>query len=656
MSRHLLLLTTLLASPSVALAQDADPGEAALREILRRQDAAPPAEPRSLPVGVPAAYAVEEPAITVTANGLPISIANTGQAVTLIDAEEIASVQGADIARVLRRSPGVAINRNGPVGAFTSVNVRGAPGDQLLVLIDGVPVRDPAAPAGGFDFGNLTLGTVAGIDLLRGSNSVIWGSNAVAGVMDISTRGRTGLSGSVEYGARDTLFANASAGLARDNAFTGLSASFYRTDGFSAAANGTEADGFEQGALAGSAFIDVTPALELFASGRYAKGTLEIDGFPTLDPVPADTAEEQRTEQYSGALGLNYYGTDLTLRLAYSLADTERDNFDPVFGTDPLFASDGQLDRVALRGEYRLLGGLSLAFGGEREWSSYSTSFDQGADTAITGAYVQAGWVLGRLAAHLGARIDDHQLFGSEWSFGGDVSYTFARDWRLRASVGEGFKAPTLFQLFSEFGNEELRPERSTSYDIGVEYGGRGEPVFAALTAWRRDSRDLIDFASCASFTPPVCATRPFGSYRNVGEARAQGLEFEAAVRPVADLSLGAVYTLTDAEDRSVDSINSGNVLARIPRHALTAYADWRAFGGLTLGGDIRLVGDSFDDAGNTVPLDGYALVDLRASLPVAEGFELFGRVENLFDAQYQTVAGYGSAGRGAFVGVRVRR
>jgi vitamin B12 transporter len=655
MFKSLFLFTAACVCSSVAHAQDAA-GEAALDEIIRQQGDALPQTENLLDT----VASQETPEITVTATGLPISIANTGQAVTLIGLEEIETVQGPDIARVLRRSPGVTTNRNGPVGAFTSVNVRGAPGDQLLVLIDGVPVRDPAAPSGGFDFGNLQLGTVERIDLLRGSNSVIWGSDAIAGVMEVTTRRRTGIAGSVEYGARDTLFANTAAGLERGSAFGGLSASYLRTDGFSAAAGGAEADGFEQVSVAGNASVDLTPALELFVQGRYAEGTLAIDGFPAPAFALVDTNEEQRTEQLSGAIGANYYGTDLTLRLAYSLADTTRDNFASSAAGEPSFASDGHAERLILRGEYRLLGGLSLAFGGEREWTDYRTSFggqsSGGAETAIAGAYVQAGWVLGRLAAHAGVRIDDHQRFGSEWSFGGDVSYQLAGDWRVRASVGEGFKAPSLFQLFSDFGNEDLRPERSTSYDIGVEHGRRDAPFFASLTGWRRNTSDLIEFASCGSFSPSVCDRRPFGTYRNVGEARAQGMEFEAAVRPLADLSLGAVYTLTDTENRSKGDANFGNTLARIPRHALTAYADWQVIGGLTLGGDVRLVGDSFDDAGNRVRLDGFALVDLRASLPLADRLEVFGRIENLFDAEYQTVAGYGNAGRGAFIGVRVRR
>jgi len=580
----------------------------------------------------------EVEAITVTATGLFTRIENTGQAVTVIGRDEIEAVQGADITRVLARAPGVAFSRNGPPGAFTGVRVRGGEAEQLLVLIDGVRVADPASPSGGFDFGTLTTGTVGKIDLLRGSNSTIWGSDAIAGVLDISTRGRSGLAGSVEYGARDTLFASATGGLSEDAYFAGLAASFFRTDGFSSAAAGTEADGSEQFTLGGSVFVDLTDQLELFANTRYANSDIDIDGFPAPSYTLGDTSETQETEQLSGALGLAYYGQDLTLRASYALADTARDNFDPALGAAPLFTSDGNSQNLSLRGEYRLIGGLTLAFGGNREWSEYQTDSDTGEDATITGAYVQAGWVLGGLAAHVGARVDDHDRFGSATSFGGDVSYRVGGGWRLRASVGEGFKAPTLYQLYSPYGNLDLQPEQSTSADFGVEHGVRGSDFHAALTLFRRDSENLIGFDN-ATFT-----------YANIARARAQGIEAELGVDLSPSLRLAGVYSLVDTENRATD-----NELARRPRHSATIFADWQTPLGAVIGADLRLVGDSFDNAANTVQLEGYEVFDLRASYPFGDSVELFGRVENVFDEEYQTAAGYGSAGRGAFLGVRAQ-
>ena len=580
---------------------------------------------------------------TITVTGMSTDLKSSGASVTVIDEEEIESVQGGDITRVLARSPGLAISRNGPLGAFTGVRLRGGESEQLLVLVDGVRVADPAAPSGGFDFGTLSTGNLAKIEIYRGSNSTIWGTDAIAGVMAVSSRLQTDAKASVEYGARDTLFANATGGLEGDGWFAGLSGSYISTDGFSAAASGIEPDGFDQLAISGSAFVDLTDTLEVFASGRYANADLDIDGFPAPAFALADTLETQETEQLSGAVGLNYYGQDLTLKASFALSDTARDNFDPAAGNAPTFASDGASQELTLRGEYRLIGGMVLAFGGNRLRSEYRTSFDAGNDATVTGAYLQIGGTLGPVAAHLGARIDDHDVFGSETSFGGDFSYRIGGDWRIKASAGEGFKPPSLFQLYSAFGNTALQPEKSTSYDLGIEHGERGRGFHAALTAWRRDSENLITF-DLGTF-----------AYANTARARAQGFELELGASPNDTLHFGAAYTLTDAQDRM-----TGNVLPRRPRHAVSLWGDWETgllaqpdTAGLALGFDLRMAGDSFDDAGNFTSLDGYAVFDLRAEMPLTSAVELFGRVENLFDARYQTAAGYATAGRGAFVGVR---
>lgn len=587
--------------------------------------------------------------ITVTATGLRENIDNTGQSITLVTSREIESIQGADIARVLTRAPSVSIIRNGPLGSFTGVSVRGAASEQVLVLIDGVRVADQASPSGGFDFGTLLATNVASLDLTRGPNSTIWGADALGGVLNVSTRGNRGLAAAIEYGARDSLTASVSGGVEGEGYFLGFGGSALRSDGFSAAASGTEPDGLRQFGLSGSGFVDITPELEAYVSARYAEGRLEIDGFPAPNFTLADTLETQFTRQYSGAAGLNYYGQDLTLRVSYGLSDTERTNADPAFG--PTFSSDGHTDSITVRGEYRAVGGLTLAFGGEHQRSSYETDFDNRESARVLGGYLQAGWVLGGLAAHVGARVDDHVRFGTEASFGADLSYRFgSSDWRLRGSVGEGFKAPTLFQLFSDFGNEALRPERATSYDLGVEHGRRSEGVHLAATLFRRDSEDLIGFASCFGSAAPLCATRPFGYYENLARARAQGFELEAGAQVTDGFRVAGHYSLVDTEDRA-----TGNDLARRPRHVATLFADYEAPFGLRLGADLRIAGESFDDAGNAVRLDGYEVVDVRGAIEIVDGVELFGRVENVFDADYQTAAGYASTPRGAFVGVRGR-
>ncbi len=599
----------------------------------------------------------DEATITVTATGTRSEVEDTGQSVTVIGEDEIESVQGADLTRVLERVPGLTFSRNGAPGSVTSVRLRGAEGEQTLVVLDGVRVADQASPGGGFDFGNLLAGNLDKIEVLRGSNSTIWGSDAIGGVLVASTSAESGLRASAEYGSRDTVNAGVSGGASGDAYFIGGSASWYSTDGFSAAAAGTEPDGFEQWAVNGQGRLYLSDSFELFARGRWAEGELDVDGFPAPDFALADTLETQDTRQYSASAGAIYDTGPLFVQATYSFSDTERVNRDPAVG--PTFASDGHSDRIDLRGEWRPIGPLIVNFGGEHEWSRYDTLFDPGEDTRIFGAYGQLGIEFGRLSGHAGVRLDDHRRFGSEVSFGGDLSYEIADGVRLRGSVGEGFKAPTLFQLFSDFGNPALEPERSTSYDIGVSVGERaltGRKFYGAVTLFHRDAENQIEFAACADPANPLCPDRPFGFYDNVGRVRALGFEVELGARPVENFTARAVYAYVDTENRTSGAANLGNDLARRPRHALTASFDWETpLAELALGGDIRLVGDSFDDAGNFTRLDGYAVGTLRAGFPIGGHVELFGRVENLWDEQYQTAAGYATAGRSGHVGARAR-
>jgi vitamin B12 transporter len=602
------------------------------------------------------AWAQDEAAITVTATGVPGAVESTGQPVTVIGREEIDAVQGADLARVLAHAPGVSVSRNGAPGGFTGVRVRGAAAEQLLVLIDGVRVADPAAPSGGFDFGGLLTGNVDKIDLLRSSNSTIWGSDAIGGVLAVSTRADTGLRASAEYGARDTLFATVSGGVGGERGFLGGSLSRFHGDGFSSAAGGSEADGFAQWDASGQGRLKLAPGLSAFVRGRYASGRAELDGLAAPAFVLADTAETQRTRQSSLATGLAYDRDAWRVTAAWSRAETRRRGFDPALGNGPTFTSDGVSERLDLSGEWRPRGAVSLDFGGDYEEVRFRTLFDYPERTHSAGAYAQLGVESGPLVAHAGARRDDHARFGGATSFGADASYALGHGWRLRASIREGFKAPTLFQLLSDYGNAALRPERSTSVDLGLAWRTRDAVPYASATLFRRDSDNLIDFVSCFGATSGICAGRPFGTYDNVGRVRAQGLELEADAEVLPRLTARLTYSLVETENRTPGSPDRGNSLARRPRHTLSLGGSWQAWReGPTLGAELRWASRAFDDAANRVPLRAWAVVDLTASWPVAERVELYGRIENVANARYQTAAGYASPPRGAFLGARVR-
>jgi vitamin B12 transporter len=253
-----------------------------------------------------------------------------------------------------------------------------------------------------------------------------------------------------------------------------------------------------------------------------------------------------------------------------------------------------------------------------------------------------------------GVRHDEHDRFGGATTFAASAS---VKPWvaplRLKASFGEGFKAPTLYQLFSEYGNGGLRPERATGWDAGAELDTGA--IVASATWFQRVTRNQIDFVSCFSVADDLCDDGRFGFYENVARSRARGLELVAGVRPAVGLLVNAQYTYTDARNRTEGSANFGKFLARRPAHSLAATLDWSAPGGWSLGATLAHVSGSFDNAANTARLPGYVTADLRGAVPIARGIALYGRVTNLFDETYETARLYGQPGRQAFVGLRAQ-
>jgi vitamin B12 transporter len=581
---------------------------------------------------------IDPDSIVVVATGSKVPLLQSGQSISVIDAKELEAVQGPDLTRALGRLPGVSYARSGGLGSQTSLFVRGANSEQLLVTIDGVRVEDLAAPSGGFDLGTLMSGGIGRVELLRGSNSLAWGSEAIGGVLALETDTRSGARASVEYGAHNSLDANAGIGLNGDRYTLGLTGGDLHTDGISAFAGGSELDPFRQWHLGGRGSFGLTGSLKLVAAGRYADSKVDFDGYAAPLYNFGDTPEYQTTRQGSGRVGLEYASSALTLGAGVALADTRRAYFDPTYGTAPNFETAGRAVHADLTGRANLTDQWSLDFGGDADWSRFSTTFDPRQSARIVGAHALLGYHGKRLNLTAGGRVDDHDRFGSHISLGANGSFSLDHNWRMRASWGQGFKAPTLNQLYGYGGNTALKPETSEAFDAGLEYGDRNGPGHVAVTLFRRDSADLVDYVYPAG-------------YFNVSRARAEGIEFEGGAQVTERFKVQASYTYLTATNRL-----TGKDLARRPRHMASVSADWTTpLQGLAVGADLRLVGDSFDDRENLTALDGYGLVTLRASVPLGEHLELYGRVENVTDAQYQVAAGYGTYGRSAYGGVRVK-
>lgn len=613
------------------------------------------------------AAAVTDPSlledVVVTANRSAQSADRVGQSVTVLTAATIEANQTVGVADLLVRTPGVSLSRTGGIGSATSVRIRGAETDQTVAIIDGVKLNDPSGTGGGYNFGNLLVGDIARIEVLRGAQSTLWGSQAIGGVVNIVTAEPTKpfqASIDAEAGSRGTTYLRGAIGGAGERATWRLAASHYNTDGFSAFARGTENDGYENFGLSGRANIRIVEGVSLDLRAVYSDATVGIDGFPPPFYAFADTREISKTKELVVYSGLNFDLLDGRLgnRVAYAYTKTDRRNENPDQAGNPVtFDAQGENRRVEYQGVLNIREGWTATFGAEHEESEFSRF-----DATINGVYAQVqAEVAPGLTLTGGLRRDDHDTFGGKtlgqvaaaWSLNEGATV-------LRASFGQGFKAPSLYQLYSDYGNAGLRPEEADGWDAGVEQHLLDGALVLSATYFARETTNQIDYVSCTSTatpaTTPLCfvgGVRRFGYYSNVALTEADGVEL-AADYEIGAFSIRANYTQTNTENRTPGAA-LGRQLARRPKEAANLTVGYVWPFGLSTSVAVHHSGDSFDNASNTVRLAGYTLVDLRASYPINDTLELYGRVENVGDKVYETTRDYGVAGRGTFIGVRAR-
>ncbi len=600
------------------------------------------------------AFADNDDTIVVTANGIAQPRDEVGQAITVIDLKTLETQQTSVITDILRTVPSVNIARNGGVGAQSSVFIRGGDSSQTLVLIDGVRINDPSSPNAAFDFGALLTGNIGRVEVLRGPNSVVWGSQAIGGVINIQTLEPTELfavSARAEYGYQDT--ANVQANVSgRTGIISGsIGGGLYRTTGISALVGGSERDGYRNASANGKLKIAFTDNISLDFRGYYNRGEVQFD---STFPRSPNSLPETENEQFLGYVGLNAKLLDgrFTNRLSYTRTDISRKGSDPVrpinFNVNDIKAT---LDRFEYHGAFDVVDAAKLVFGVEHERSFASTFFPASgpgtvpdrAKTTVTSGF---GKLILKPFTGLtltgGARYDDYSDYGGQTTFGANFAYT-PNDGKtlIRGTYAEGFRAPTLTEALLPFGNVALKPETAKSFDVGIEQSLLDGKIVASATYFRRNSKNLITF-SFVTFQS-----------ENIAKARGEGAEFGLALRPTTNLNVAANFSFVEATSRSAGTF--GNRLARRPQENVNLSADWRTPIGISIGTTITLTGDAFDNLANTVRLDGYTLVGLRAAYSVNDRIELFGRIENLGDENYQTATGFNSLGRNAYVGARVK-
>ncbi len=623
--------------------------------------------------------------VVVTATRLPVPRSAVPSSVTVLEGSELAGRGVRLVADALRQVPGLAVVQGGSPGATASVFLRGGESDYVKILVDGVPVN---VPGGSFDWANLTTDNVERIEVVRGPSSVLYGSDAVTGVVQIFTRrGRGGpvASAGVEAGSMGTVRWGADVAGGAERVEYSAELARFATSGALPVNNAY--DNF-----AGSARLQVRPDdrsdVALSVRGGDATSRFPTDGggaiadsnqFTTLrsTTVSLDAGRHLTDRVEARVLAGLYAATSGFDDLPDNAADTTGFGYaSRRRGTVRRSTLDGRANVALWRGA-TLTAGLTFEEEREEQTSQATSNFGDGpssstgafdAERTNLGAYAQAMAPLGRGAIlTAGARLDDNEVFGNFATWRAGVSVPLPTGTRLRLSAGNSFKAPTFSEQFAasafEIGNPDLDPEHATSWEAAVEQTLAGGRVTLVAAAFGQRFRDLIQYSFVDAGTP---------SYVNIAEATSDGLEAEVRARPHATLDLSASMTWLDTEvvDAGVSTGNGvpfveGATLVRRPSRSAAASVRWRPASPLALGVAVSHVGARDDVDYRPFPsvrvtLPSYTLWDLDASAeivaPAARRPRVTAtvRLQNAFDAAYAPIVGFAAPGRVALVGVRV--
>lgn len=579
--------------------------------------------------------------IVVYGTRLPQPETDVGSSVVVISADDIEALGVDFIVDAIATAPGVTVTQSGNFGGFASVRIRGAASEQTLVVIDGVVVNDPSSPGGGFDFARLDPANVDRIEILKGPQSTLWGTDAIGGVVNIITkRPATGFGGNAfaQGGSFGAFRGGAAVNGAHDRYDFRLTVTGSSVEGISKAdeRNGNaEKDGYDSATVSAVGGLILPADARLEASLLWTEADLDFDSFSFgAEGNIGDGDESSKTKELTANLKLQLpmFAGRLDNLLLIGVADIERENFSNGL---PAFQSEGERATFRYQGNLLLNERNRLVIGAEREETESGTN-----DASIDGLFaLYELQPLDSLTLTAGLRRDDHARFGAETTGRLAVAYNPHDQVTISASWGEGFKAPTLFQttFFCCGGTEPnpgLRPEVSDAFDVGVVIrtaDNRGE---VGLTYFNQDTTDLITF----SFDN--------GTYENIASANSTGFEIAAGLRLSEYARVTANYTNIDTTDQS------GARLPRVPEHSGNVALALNP-GGVFSGNIALRYNGSEEDANGTV--SPWTRVDVAGRYQLSEQMELYGRIENLFDQDYQQVLGYGTPGVSGHVGAQFR-
>jgi len=607
--------------------------------------------------------------VVVTATRIETASSEVGSSITVITNQQIEQRQNTTVPEILRTVPALDVVRSGGPGGQTSVFIRGAKSEHTLVLIDGIEMNDPITPGRSYDFANLTTDNIERIEIIRGPQSTLYGSDAIGGVINIITkRGKGKPSGfvSAEGGSFNTFTEKAGVSGGNKWANYSLGISRWDTDGISAANEkdgNHEKDGYENTSI--STRLGVTPAENLDADFilRYINAKADIDNSGGVGGDDPNNKADLEQLFFRTQVRLFLFNDLWEQKLGFSLTDLDRDYRNDTDADHPSDLDRSSYDGKILKFDWQHnlylheTNTLTLGIENEEEkgkskyysesaWGPYTSSFKE--KTARTTGYYLQDQVKLRDSwfTTLGVRLDDHSRFGSETTYRIASAYLVRQTGtKFKGTYGTGFKAPSLYQLYSQYGNQNLDPEESTGWDIGVEQSLFDKKLILGVTYFSNEFDELIEFVGYESGT---------SKYINVAEAEAKGVEVFASVRPIGDLIFRASYTYTDTEDKE-----TGKDLLRRAQNKFGLDVNYQFMDKGNVNLSLVYVGKRDDNDYSTWPatrveLDDYVLANLAASYDITRNIQVFGRVENFLDEDYEEVKGFGTPELSAFAGCKL--
>ena len=594
-----------------------------------------------------AAPQLKETVVTATRSAQPLS--DVVADVSIIDREQIERSGAVAVADVLKRIPGIEIARNGGPGTPSSVYLRGAESRFTAVYIDGVRVDSQAT--GGASWETIPLALIDRIEVLRGPAAAVYGSDALGGVIQLFTqRGESGFAPFVEMGlsTHNTRKVNAgfsgasggvdyALGVARETS-DGFDSQPQRLSGAATAQNNPDQDGYRSSAINARLGLKINASHRLDATLLASEMKSQYDAYGYTPASPVDDLSQHKL--HTAGLSWQAQWTDVySTRLSVTQSQERYET------TPSAYLTTTRLRGYTLQNELRLGRHLLTAALERKEDHLENAPIDQGrSQNALALGY---GFTDKRHTVQFNLRHDKDSEFGGKTTGSAAYAYAFTPEWRATASAGTAFRAPTLYQRFSDYGVATLVPETSRNVELGLRWSQGASS--AGLVAYRNKVDNLIGYkdgsGSCLNGGPPVpVAWR--GCYANTAHARYSGVTLSAAH------ALGGVNLTASLDLQNPRDLDTGRQLVRrAKRHAMLA-ADTR-LGGWKLGAEAQFSGQRFDDPANTTVLAGYSLFNLSASTPIAKDWTLLARLDNVADKQYELARTYATTGRTLYVGVK---